>query len=214
MKTYLFAATAFCSLASVAGAQAPQAAPIAPPPVAATYSPAPVTNASLPANTAIMLRMNDELTTKGGKLEVGHVFRLSVVDDVRLGNAIVIPRGSPAFGEVTWKTGKGAFGKSGKMEIDLKYIDLNGRRIPLSGHYRQEGEGNTVATIAAVVAVGVFGAFVTGKSAVIPQGRELKAHTTEALPVVLPAVAPVPAPAPAVTPVSAPVTPAAAAKAN
>lgn len=210
MKIYLFAATALCSFASAAAAQAPQAAPVQSSPVAATYALAPVTNASLPANTAIMLRMNDELTTKGGKLEVGHMFRLSVVDDVRLGDAIVIPRGAPAFGEVTWKTGKGAFGKSGKMEVKMRYIDLNGRRIPLSGEYRQEGEGNTVATIAAVVAVGVFGAFVTGKSAVIPQGRELKAHTTEALPVVLPAVAPVAVPVqPPLT-----VTPAAAVQAN
>jgi hypothetical protein len=213
MKIYLFAATALCSFASVATAQAPQAAtptPVEQAPVAATYAPPPVTNASLPANTEIMLRMNDELTTKGGKLEVGHMFRLSVVDDVRLGDAIVIPRGSPAFGEVTWKTGKGAFGKSGKMEVKMRYIDLNGRRIPLSGEYRQEGEGNTVATVAAVVAVGVFGAFVTGKSAVIPQGRELKAHTIEALPVVLPAVAPVAVPEQsAVT-----VTPAAIVQAN
>jgi len=131
--------------------------------------------------------MNEELTTKGGKVEVGSKFRLTVVNDVKLGEYIVIPRGTPATGEVSWKTGKGAFGKSGKMEIDLRHIDLNGRVIPITGHYRQEGEGNTVGTVAGVIAAGVFAGFVTGHSALIPQGRELKAFTSEAIPVVLPA---------------------------
>ncbi len=138
---------------------------------------------SLPANTEITLSMNEELTTKGGRISEGHKFGLSVVDDVRLGEKVVIPRGTAAFGEVTWLTGKGAFGKSGKMEIELRYIDLNGRRIPISGKYRQEGEGNTVATVAGVIAASVLAAVITGKSARIPQGRELKAFTTEPVPV-------------------------------
>ncbi len=147
---------------------------------------------ALPANTEILLSLNEELTTKGGRIEEGHRFRLSVVHDVTLGDYVVIPKGTPAVGEVTWKTGKGAFGKSGKMEIEMRYLELGGRRIPLSGQYRQEGEGNTVATVAGVIAAGVFAGFITGKSARIPQGRELKAFTTETLPVALPAGAPAP----------------------
>jgi hypothetical protein len=58
----------------------------------------------------------------------------------------VIPRGTPAMGEVTWRTGKGAFGKSGKLEFSLRYIDLGGQHIPVTGDFRQEGEGNTLAT--------------------------------------------------------------------
>lgn len=54
------------------------------------------------------------------------------------------------------------------------------RRIRLTGHYRREGEGNTIAT---VIAVGVFAGFVTGKSGSNPAGRELVAHTKEDLPV-------------------------------
>lgn len=72
------------------------------------------------------------------------------------------------------------------MEIRLECVEVVGRRIPVKGNYRQEGEGNTVATVGTVVAAGVFGAFVTGKSAVIPQGRELVAYTKNDLPVALP----------------------------
>lgn len=189
-------------------------APTSDQPIVAIQVIAPKATTSLPANTEISLSMNEELTTKGGRIEVGHMFRMSVAQDVRIGEFIVIPRGTPAFGEVTWLTGKGAFGKSGKMEVELRYIDLNGRRIPVSGKYRQEGEGNTVATVAAVAAVGVFGAFVTGKSARIPQGRELKAFTMESLPVALPvAAAPVANP-PAAVPVAATASPVAATARN
>ena len=89
----------------------------------------------------------------------------------------------PATGEVTMRTGKAVFGKSGKMEVELRNIDLDGRRIPVSGKYRQEGEGNTLAAVGAVfLAAGLM--FVTGKSAVIPRGRELVAYTvsSEAFP--------------------------------
>lgn len=71
------------------------------------------------------------------------------------------------------------------MEFDIVDIELGGRQIPVTGHYRVEGQGNTGATVGAVVAVGVFAAFVTGHSAVVATGTEFKAYTTSAIPVVL-----------------------------
>ena len=185
MKSVALGAAMACVLASAAAAQvtSPPAAIV---PLQAV-APAP-TQTSLPANTEVLLSMNEELSTKGGKIEVGTKFRMSVVNDVRLNGFTVIPRGTPAVGEVTWKTGKGMFGKSGKMEVDLRHLDLNGQTIPLTGHYRQEGSGNTVATVATVILVApIAGMLVTGRSAVLPQGRELKAYLAESLPVTMPA---------------------------
>jgi hypothetical protein len=221
MKNVALGALMTCALASSAIAQIAETASVAPPVIApAATAPAPIQaiatvsqqpQSLLPSNTEIALTMNEDLTTKGGRIDEGHMFRLTVSQDVRIGNFIVIPRGTPAFGEVTWLTGKGAFGKSGKMEIDLRYVDLNGRRIPVTGHYRQEGEGNTVGTVVGVIAVGVFAGFITGKSTRIPQGRELKAFTSEPVPVLLPAAAPVAAvpvqAVPAVAPAVAVATP-------
>jgi hypothetical protein len=96
------------------------------------------------------------------------------------------------------------FGKSGKMEIDLRHLDLNGQAIPLTGHYRQEGAGNTVATVATVLLVApIAGMLVTGRSAILPQGRELKAYLAESLPVALPARANLAPPVVAVQPAAA-----------
>lgn len=183
-------------------ATVPAAAPA--PVVAPVPTSVPAVAGVLPANTDVMLRMDQELNSKSVK--VGDRFNMSVVSDVTSNGLVVIPAGTRGVGEVTYHTGKGAFGKSGKMEIELKHLELGGRRIPITGKYRQEGEGGTTATVVTAVLVGVFSAFVTGKSAVVPQGRELLAQTDEAIsydPALAPRATVVPA-APAAAPASPP----------
>ncbi|HLZ78824.1 MAG TPA: hypothetical protein VKQ09_05745 [Sphingomonas sp.] len=151
------------------------------------------------------------------KTKVGDKFDVTVSRDVMMGDYVVIPRGTPGHGQIAYRTGKGAFGKSAKMEFDLVDVKVGDRYIPISGHYRIEGNGNTGAAVGAVVAVGVFGAFVTGHSAAAAQGSEWKAYTKEpillaiaATPTPVLAAAPVVQVAPA-APGGAPLTPAAAA---
>lgn len=132
-------------------------------------------NAVLPAGTEILLKMSQEVTTRGNTWDEGDTFVLNVVHDVMVGDYVVIPQGARAVGRITWLTNRGAFGKSGKMDVELEYVEVMGRRINVDGTYRQEGEGNTLATVGGVVAAGVFAAFITGKSGTIPQGRELMA---------------------------------------
>jgi len=157
---------------------------------AITAAPAP--SALLPANTEILLRMNQEVTTRGSAWSEGDSFNMTVVHPVMLGSYIIIPQGTRAVGRITWLTSKGAFGKSGKMDIELQYLELGNRRIDLDGTYRQEGEGNTVATVAGVFVASVFAGFITGRSASIPQGRELMATLETDIPVTLPNGATVP----------------------
>lgn len=153
-------------------------------------------DAVLPANTEIVLKMNSELSSK--KAREGDVFVASVAQDVMLGNMVVIPKGTPANGVVTWRTGKGSFGKSAKMTYAFHSLELEGQRVPVSGEFRQEGGGNTGATVGAVAAAGVIGGlFVTGRSAIVEQGREHKVHTAAAIPILVPA-----AEAPAAAPVA------------
>lgn len=140
--------------------------------------------AMLPTNTEVVVKMTSELSTK--MVREGDKFTATTASDVMLANLVVIPRGTPVNGVVTWRTGKGAFGKSAKMEYSITSLDLNGQSIPLQGHFRQEGNGNTGATVATAIAVGVFSAFVTGKSAVVPAGTELKVYTRMPLPVLPP----------------------------
>lgn len=144
---------------------------------------APTTEASstivVPANTEVVLRLNDDLSTKGGQIKVGHMFNLTVAYDVKVRGVVAIPAGAVAKGEVTMRTGKGVFGKSGKMQIEMRSVDLDNQRIPLTGKYQQEGEGNTLAAVGAILLSAPL-MFVTGKSAIIPRGKEISDYTMQA----------------------------------
>lgn len=140
----------------------------------------------LPAGTEITLAMSEKVTTKGNGWEEGDQFGLTVASNVMLGDYVVIPKGTKAVGRITWLTSRGAFGKSGKMDVELEHLELGGRRINIDGTYRQEGNGATLATVGGVIAAGIFAGFITGRSGEIPQGRELMATLEDDLPVALP----------------------------
>lgn len=149
------------------------------------------TSTVLPRNTPVTLVLNDTLSTKSSRVKAGNTFTLSVASNVRLGQYIVIPRGARAVGTITWRTKKGGFGKSGKMEFSLDYVEVGDQRIPLEGKHREEGEGNSTATVATFALVSMLGSgFITGHSAEIPAGREFTAWTKEEVPVQLPGVGP------------------------
>ena len=174
-----FSTCAFAQVDPAATTPAPIVAPAVAPVEAVVAQPL---EARLPANTDVLLRLNGGLNSQDQRM--GDTFPLTVVNDVSVDGHVVIPAGTRAIGQVTWRTGRGGFGKSGKLEISMRYLDLNGRRIPLTGFFRQVGEGNTAATVGALVAAGVIGGLmVKGKSAKVEEGREFTARTLEAIPV-------------------------------
>lgn len=182
-------AAAPAATAEPAAVAEPAATPAAVPAVAAAPAlavAAPAPGLMLPSYTEVILTPDAEANSK--KLREGHTIPMHTVFDVMHNGVVVIPKGTRGMGTVTWRTGKGAFGKSAKMEVTFNELTLpNGHRLPLAGMHRQEGEGNTGAAIGAAIAVGVFGAFVTGKSAIIPNGQHLMARTNEALAYSIPA---------------------------
>jgi hypothetical protein len=182
---------------STAQAQAP-----ATPAAAPAAQPAAARTVVLPRNTEILVTPNDAISSKTAR--VGDKFRVATMEDVLQDGFVVIPKGTVGQISVSYQTNKGAFGKSGKFEIEYEWLELDGRKIPLTGHYRVEGDGNTGATVGAVVAVGVFAAFVTGHSANLTHGQKLHTHTADAVTFAIPAGAtPV-----ANTPIAAPAAPA------
>ncbi|HTU12794.1 MAG TPA: hypothetical protein VMG08_18030 [Allosphingosinicella sp.] len=183
MKKIMTAAIIAALTSSSAFAQAvPEATPAAAEVQTASAAQVPAASAALTAltlaaGTPITLAVAREANSSTHR--AGDTIELTVLNDVRIGDTIVIPRGTPAVGEITWRTGKGAFGKSGKLEFSLRHINLGGQHIPVTGDYRQEGEGNTVATGVGIIAVGVFAGFITGKRARLPVGRELMSQLAQ-----------------------------------
>jgi hypothetical protein len=113
-----------------------------------------------------------------GDLHKGDIFDLVVAHDVIQGSYVVIPRGTPGRGRVTWRTGKGGFGKSGKLEFDLVDLVIDGHSVPISGHYRVEGKGETGMVVAAIVIGGLSGGYsMKGHEAVVAKGSQYGAQT-------------------------------------
>lgn len=187
------------------------APPTLQPPVAAPA----MTNAVLRTGTEVPLRLVEELTTKGKQLRVGQRFRLQVAEGVVVQGATVIPVGSPAIGEITDVRNKGMWGKSGHLAARILYVTVNGRQIHLSGAFDDKGVAGGVGAVA--VSSLVFlpaGFFMTGTSAHLPAGTQVKGFVDEDVPLnfaagALPAL-PVSGAAPVVYPAVSAVAPAAA----
>ena len=166
MKKLLIAAATATALTAYANAQVP--APIA------GRSPLPTAPAvALPADTVIQVTAVQEITSI--RMKVGDVQQLQVAADVAQDGVVVIPRGAPVKGTITYRTGKGIGGKSAKFEITFNTVTVRGAQFALKGKHRQEGRGNTVAALLGSM-------IVTGKSAVIMSGQILTAFTAEPIP--------------------------------
>jgi hypothetical protein len=168
----------------------------------------------LRVGTTVPLKLTEELTTKGKKLRVGQRFHLETSEAVMLDGVVVIPVGSPAVGEVTDVRNKGMWGKSGHLSAHILYVTVNGRQIRLTGTFDDKGVAGGVG--AAAVSAVVFlpaGFFMTGTSARVPIGAQVKAFTDEDVPLSIAiAQAPLTVSAAAAVPASATVTPAVAEK--
>jgi len=143
----------------------------------------------VPAHTEMVLRLDEEIASD--RARVGQTVAVSVARDVIVDGAVLIPRGAPGVGAVTFRTGKGAFGKSGKLDIELRSVEVGGRSVPVVGRYHAAGDGRTGETIGTIIVGGVVaGAFVTGHNAVFEEGRQFTAFTGEATRIARPAIRP------------------------
>jgi hypothetical protein len=59
---------------------------------------------TIPANTSIILRMNEDLTTKGGQIKVGHMFNLTCCATISLSASCCLTQEcSRTAGRAVWR---------------------------------------------------------------------------------------------------------------
>lgn len=147
---------------------------------AATSSPSPI----VPRDTPVELMAMREVSTADAV--PGTPIKLRVNKPVVIGGRVIIPAGTPAFGEVTAARDAGGLGKSGVMRARLTHIQLGGTRIPLDGDLTAKGTGAGAG--AALVLAGVVGLFHRGNNAKIKAGEIIAGFVADD--VTLPAPAP------------------------
>ena len=165
-------ALALAALTIPAAAQTPVAPLVsAQPPMSVAPRTAPsATSTTLPVETMIAVTPVQDITSK--KMKEGDVVALQVANDITHNGVVVIPRGAPVKGTITWHTGRGIGGKSAKYEVTFNHVTVGGRQYALRGKHRQEGKGNTVAALLGSM-------LISGKSAVMVQGQLINAFTAE-----------------------------------
>jgi hypothetical protein len=156
-----------------------ESVPVATPTIAAIALPA---QTFLKAGTPVSLRTLDSLTTKKKKLKVGDRFQMEVAEAIVVENAVIIPAGSRAVGEVTLIKNKGMWGKRGRLSARALYLRAGERQVRLSGSFDDAGSAGTAGVVGAVVVLPLAGFFVTGTSAEIPSGTTVKSFLDEDLP--------------------------------
>ena len=138
--------------------------------------------AVLAAGTPVVLKTLQPLSSKDAVQ--GQRFALEVTEDVLVQGALVIPKGARGVGEVSRVVEKGMYGKSGKLEVRVLFVEIGGTRIRLDGAVRDKGKSNLGAVVVAAPLIGLVAGFVSGTHAVIPAGTAVTGHVYQDLPLV------------------------------
>jgi len=133
--------------------------------------------------TPVRLRLTKEVSSANA--QVGDAVNFDTLEDVRLGDVVVIPKGSHALGKVTTVVPKRRMGRAGKLDMSIEYVRLPlGERLPLSGAPEKSGKGHQGRMTGAMVATGIivwpaapFFLLMHGKDVTIPSGQEVTVYT-------------------------------------
>jgi hypothetical protein len=142
----------------------------------------------LAEDTPVRLRLSQTLSSATAKLNDKVDFE--VVEDIKVGNLVVIAQGATAIGTVTEARTKKSFGRAGKLNVNIDYVRLaNGDKVPLRAVKGGSGGSHTGAMTGAVVATAIvfFPAaplffFIKGKNIIIPKGTEITGFVAADMP--------------------------------
>jgi hypothetical protein len=157
--------------------QKPQAAPL--------KQPLPF---GLEDGTPVKLRLTRNLSSADAT--TGDRVDFEVLEDVKVKDLIVIPRGGIAWATVTEAQHKRRMARGGKLDVNIDDVRLaDGERAPLRAVREAKGGGHTGAMTGAMVGTAIvfFPAaplflFMHGKDITIPKGTEITAYTNGDIP--------------------------------
>lgn len=134
---------------------------------------------TLEDGTPVKLRISQ--TISSADAHVNDRVEFEVLEDIRVADALIIPKGGIAWGTVTEAEPKRRMGRGGKLEIVMDSVRLaDGERAALRATKEAKGGSHTGAMTAGIVATGLifwpaapFFLFMHGKDITIPKGTEV-----------------------------------------
>jgi PEGA domain len=131
--------------------------------------------------TPIKVRLSQTISSADAK--VGQEVAFEIVDEVKVDDVVVLPKGAIAIGTVTEANSKKSMGRGGKLNMSMSYARLaDQEKVALRAVKDSKGGGHVGAMTGAIVATSIvfFPAaplflFIHGKDITIPQGTEVTA---------------------------------------
>lgn len=132
--------------------------------------------------TPIKIRITRTISSADAKVDEKVDFE--VLEETKIGEVLVIPRGGIAWGTVTEAQAKRRMGRAGKLNVNIDSVRLvTGEKVALRAIKEVKGGGNTGKMTGAIVATSIlfFPAaplflFMHGKDITIPKGTEITAY--------------------------------------
>jgi hypothetical protein len=139
---------------------------------------------------ATPVRLRITRTISSADAQVNDTVDFEVLEEVKVHDVIVIPRGGTAWGTVTEAQPKRRMGRGGKLDINIDNVRLtSGEKVALRAVKDVKGGGHQGAMTGAIVATSIvfFPAaplflLVHGKDITIPKGTEITAYTNGDIP--------------------------------
>jgi hypothetical protein len=131
--------------------------------------------------TQVKLRLSQ--TISSADATVGQQVPFEVLEDIKVDDVIVLPKGATAIAVVTEAQPKRRMGRGGKLNMSISYARLaDGEKVALRAVKEAKGGSHTGAMTGAIVATSLiiwpaapFFLFMHGKDITIPQGMEITA---------------------------------------
>jgi len=136
----------------------------------------------LAEDTPVKLKLNRTMSSKDATLNEKVDFE--VLEDVKVGDTVVVQHGATAIATVTEAQPKRRMGRAGKLNMNIDYVQLvDGEKAPLRAVKGGSGGSHTGAMTGAIVATSIvffpaapFFLFMHGKDITIPKGTEITAY--------------------------------------
>ncbi len=107
-----------------------------------------------------------------------------VAEDVKVGDTVVIAKGTPVVGKVSQAEKRGGWGKSGTLAFSIDYVKaVDGDNVRLRGSSAQGGKQAS----AGAAMMGLSGGLKKGKPIVMPKGSTMDVYVDGDREVVMPA---------------------------
>ncbi len=138
----------------------------------------------LPDGTPVKLKLGRDLSSATEKVDA--LIDFEVLEEIKINETVVVPRGGLALGRVTLARPRRRMGRTGKLEITIEKLQLaSGQKVPLRAT-QAAPEGSRVGRVAmATAAAGVlffpaapFFLLIKGRDLQIPKGTLVTAYVS------------------------------------